>query len=320
MKGRWLPAAVLVVATCGSSALASSDRSSRYSNPVFAKDFPDPMVLRLGGRSYYAYATDVGWSPFPFPILHSTDLIHWKTAGHTFTTYPSWASGDFWAPDVVKHGKTYYLFYTGMSASKGVHCIGVATATKPTGPFRPRNVVGCGGEEGLGYIDPDPFIDRDGKAYLYVSVDQPHHIAVIPLAANLLSSSGPTKNLFGVTQSWEQSALFSTVEGPFMVRHGSTYYLFYSGNSYNGAYGMGVATSDSPLGPFAKFSTNPVLRGDQKVKGPGGGSAVLGPDGNLWMAYHAWTGPEGYPNGGVRSLRIDPFVWHGDKPQIPVHP
>ena len=47
---------------------------------------------------------------------------------------------------------------------------------------------------------------------------------------------------------------------------------------------------------------------------------MQGPDGNLWMVYHAWSGREGYGNGGARTMRIDPLVWHGDAVTVPAHP
>lgn len=289
-----------------------------YNNPVFSRPFPDPMVLRLGGHDYWAYGTTLGWITGYFPILHSTDLVHWRAAGQAFNSFPVWAHSDFWAPDVIKHGKTYYLYYTGDNGT--THCIGVATASSPKGPFHHRSIVGCGDKEGFGWIDPDLYIAPNGKAYLYVSVDgPPHAIAAVPMAPDLLHKSGESTILFGVTQPWEDGASIATVEGPFMLRRGDTYYLFYSGNDTFGQYAMGYATGSSPLGPFTKYTGNPVLRGTHKVKAPGGGSIVQGPDNKLWMVYHALP-PNGDSAGDHRTLRIDPLVWQGTTVTIPVHP
>ena len=185
-----------------------------YTNPIYPQDFPDPMVLRAGPREYYAYGTTAGWqiSGHEFPILRSTDLVHWRYVSDAFSAPPSWAYGDYWAPDVLLHAGTYYLYYTGL---KGSHCVAVATAKAPTGPFATRAVIGCGDATGTGYIDPAIFIDAGGKAYLYISVDNPdHNISVIPLKADLLHPSGPRKQLFGLSQAWEYGQNFSTVEGP----------------------------------------------------------------------------------------------------------
>jgi beta-xylosidase len=301
------------------NATASRVQPLRYSNPVFRKPFPDPMVLRLGRHDYWAYGTSVTWEVGYFPILHSSDLVHWRYAGDAFKSFPSWSSGDFWAPDVVKRGRTYYFYYVGRGTLG--HCIGVATASAARGPFKPRNVIGCGDANGLGWIDPDLYIGPDGEAYLYVSVDgPPHSIAVIPMQHDLIHKAGASQRLFGVSQSWEENEGLSTVEGPFLIRHNDLYYLFYSGNVWRGKYAMGYATSSTPTGPFTKYSGNPVLRGNAHVRGPGGGSVVEGPDGNLWMVYHAWGGPEGLSYPDTRNMRIDPLVWNNGVVSVPVHP
>jgi beta-xylosidase len=105
-----------------------------------------------------------------------------------------------------------------------------------------------------------------------------------------------------------------------VILHDGTYYLFFSGNDWNGSYAMGYATASSPMGPFTPYSGNPILQGDGKVHGPGGGSVVTGPDGRLWMVYHVWPGAEGYDNGGIRNLRIDPIEWNGSEAKVHVTP
>lgn len=257
--------------------------------PVFAADFPDPMVIH-SGSAYYAYATQTAWEKpgHLFPILRSTDLVTWTYVSDAFEGAPRWGTGDWWAPDVVQLDSTFYLFYTGLNPAK-VHCLAVATAPSPAGPFTDHGVLGCGDGAGSGYIDPMAYVDETG-AWLYFSVDDPRHsISVLPLTADLLHVAGPRIELFGVSQDWEHGPGWTTVEGPFMVRHGDTYDLFYSGNDWRNDYAEGVATSTSPVGPFVKSPDNPVLRGSASLKGPGGGSLFTGTGGQTWMAYHAWT-------------------------------
>jgi len=309
----------LAATEAATSSAAPPRAHIHYHNPVFAQDFPDPMVLRANAHSYYAYGTTTGWEHGYFPILHSTDLVHWRYVSDVFKIPPSWSNNDFWAPDVIKHAGTYYVYYTGLGP-KG-HCIGVATGKKPTGPFKQQRVVGCGDASGNGYIDPAIYQDKAGKAYLYVSVDDPeHNISVIPLTKDMLHAAGPRHKLFGITQPWEHGTNFSTVEGPFVILHSGTYYLFFSGNDWRGGYSMGYATASSPMGPFTPYGGNPILRGNSHVKGPGGGSIVQGADGKLWMLYHAWKGPEGYDAGGIRNMRLDRVMWSGANAMIPVTP
>lgn len=309
--------ALIVPATAAPVAIAAQARAE-YRNPVFARDFPDPMILRVGAV-YYAYGTTTAWQPLGhlFPILRSSDLVHWQYIGDALAVAPSWGDGDWWAPDVIARHGLYYLFYVGKSLTTGLHCIAVATSRSPRGPFADHGTIGCGDAQGQGYIDPDPFIAPDGRAYLYFSVDSPYHsISVLALSADLLRASGPRKELFTLSQPWEHGRYFSTVEGPFMVLHQGTYDLFYSGNDWQHNYAMGYATAPSPLGPFTKYAHNPVLRGTAAVTGPGGGSLIQVPHHGWWLAYHAWSGGPGYANGGVRTLRIDPVFWHGSTVQV----
>ncbi len=312
-----------------------------YQNPVFgAAAFPDPFVLDDGGghASYWAFATgDL------FPVMHSTDLVNWTPEGNAMSARPNWvlASGDWhpWAPSVLRtsgacpgasSGACYVMYYVGLSAQLNVNCIGVATASSPGGPYAdqgPLNLLnpsdpsapplGCADASGRGNIDPSPFIDSSGQAYLYVSTDfactngsctlQPT-ISVIPLSPDLMHAAGPRAPLFsGDHGTWEQAGLATpTVEGPSVTLHNGTYYLFYSGGNWRGAYGMGYATSATPTGPFSKAAANPIVTEGQGVLSPGGGDQlVTGPHGGSWMLYAARTSTYSAP----RTLRLDAFSW-----------
>lgn len=287
-----------------------------YRNPVFAQVFPDPAVLKVG-RDYYAYGTTTGWEAYNrlFPILHSRDLVHWRYVADAMVDTPSWGTGDWWAPDVVVRRGTYYMYYVGKSIDNNEHCVAVATARRPTGPFTPRRVIGCGDASGQGFIDPAALLDAHGRAYLYLSVDNPYHsISVLPLSADLLHAAGPRKELLTVSQAWEHGtgSAGNTVEGPFVIAHGGVYDLFYSGSAWENTYAMGYATASSPMGPFTKCTCNPILHGTSHVVGPGGGSAVQGPDGGWWLVYHAWNAGADHSAGDQRNLRIDPLLWKGD--------
>ena len=111
----------------------NSSTAQTYTNPVIAGDFPDPSVIRVG-EDYYATATAGGWSPV-FPILHSKDLVNWKTVGSVFPYKPAWAKGDFWAPEITQDKGKFYVFYTGRrdegKGKKGTLCVAVAVSDKP---------------------------------------------------------------------------------------------------------------------------------------------------------------------------------------------
>ncbi len=272
---------------------------------VFAQDFPDPMVIHAQG-AYYAYATQTAWERpgAVFPILRSTDLRNWSYVSDVFPQPPGWAVRDRWAPSVVERDGTYYAFYG--ASDGGDHCLAVATSASPEGPFQDRGMLSCGDQSGRGYIDPAVLL-AGGGAYLYLSVDEPHHsISVQPLSGDLLHLAGPRRELLTVSQPWESGPGFATNEGPYPVVHGGRYYLFYSGNDWRHDYAMGVASSSSPTGPFVKSSANPVLHAGDGLAGPGGGSLFQAGGGRTTMlAYHAWT-PAG------RTLHLATVCWSGD--------
>ncbi len=291
-----------------------------YYNPVFGRRFPDPMVLRVG-RHYYAYGTTVT-RRHVFPVMRSRDLIHWREVGDAFLRPPRWSFAHWWAPSATRRGGTFHLFYSAKRRRPRRHCVAVATARRPAGPFEHRRVLVCG--RGAGYIDPAPFRDRDGTTWLYFSrtdrrcgrAPRRCFIAAMPLRRDLLAPAGRPRRVLNVSMSWERAGDYAAVENPWMVRRGGTYYLLYSGNWWQGDYGMGYAIGPSPLGPFTKTEPSPFLAGRQGVRGPGGGSVITGPGGGLWLVYHARRTGVGYANDGRRSLHVDPLVVGGGKVDV----
>jgi hypothetical protein len=60
-----------------------------------------------------------------------------------------------------------------------------------------------------------------------------------------------------------------------------------------------------------------VLSSANGAAGPGGADFFTDTAGDLWLAYHAWSGSRiGYPAGGSRSLRIDRVAFAQGRPWI----
>src|SRR6185312_13447936 len=98
-----------------------------YTNPVIPGDCPDPGVLRDG--STYVLTCTSGNAAAAFPLYTSSDLAHWTAAGHIFPagSRPSWATSDFWAPEVHQVGAHYVAYFTARAAD-GKLSIGAASA------------------------------------------------------------------------------------------------------------------------------------------------------------------------------------------------
>jgi hypothetical protein len=259
--------------------------------PVYALDFADPFVLPTSD-GYYGYATNSGGGDVQ--VIRSADLHDWSVVGEGLAEMPNWAEENLtWAPSVLPRGNSFVLYYTVREASTDRQCISRAVAASAGGPFvdNSSSPLRCAGD---GDIDASPFVDRNGRAYLYWrSSGDPLRITAQPLSSDGLELQGDPRDLIFADQSWEDG----TVEGPAMVRIGDTYHLFYSGNDWNSRrYAIGHAVCETPLGPCRKTGNGPVFASTGTVVGPGGQELFLDAAGGVRLAYHAYTEPYvGYP-------------------------
>ncbi|MGQ9649268.1 MAG: glycoside hydrolase family 43 protein [Phycisphaerae bacterium] len=275
-----------------------------YRNPVIDRIGPaDPAVIRYRGK-YYLYPTLDGRG---YDVFVSDDLVHWEQKGKCYTD----PRGGAWAPDVFHHTKgdgKFYLYYS-VNKPGGGKLIGVAVADDPLGPFTDK------GSLVNDAIDAHLFQDDDGSMHLYYSAMTPggSSIVVQPMA-DPLSKKGEPTTLIRPTDEWERHRA-AVAEGPWMLKHKSTYYLMYSGSGADGPdYAVGYATAKSPAGPFTKYPGNPIVKRGDGVFGPGHHCVIAGPDGRLWMVYHQQDGEK---PGWRRFLAIDP-LWFDEQGVIHV--
>jgi beta-xylosidase len=249
------------------------------------------------------------------PVLSSTDLINWESRGDALPALPKWAMlnfGNVWAPGVIQVEDQFVMYYVARDKGSDRQCIGRAVSAVPSGPFLDPDEQAF-----ICQIDAYPFRDEDGKLYLLWKNDGNCCGLGVALWVQELSSDGITLvsepvKLIVMDQSWERPL----IENPAMVKHNDTYYLFYSGNWWEShQYAVGYAVCETVTGPCEKPLNKPWFEFRAPVMGPGGEAFFTDQEGNLWMAYHAWTGANvGYSGGGQRSLHIDLVTFEGDKP------
>lgn len=256
-------------------------------NPVLPNG-ADPTVLLYNG-TYYLYATGNNKS---YIVHTSADLVHWEKGPEVFRP----GQDNVWAPDVYhckKDGK-FYLYYTA-----GLH-LGVAVGDKPVGPFVDQGILVHRA------IDPHVFEDDDGQCYLYFSGGAWIYVEAMASPTQL---KGNRKGVLQATEPWEKLG-GSINEGPWMIKRKGTYYLLYSGGAAASRhYAVGYATAKSPMGPFTKYSGNPIIQGSETVFGPGHGSVTQDAAGNLWHVYHQ---KKGAGDSWVRDICIDPLWFDSD--------
>lgn len=293
-----------------------------WANPVVPGDHPDPTIIRLGS-TFWASATSGEWSP-QFPLFRSNDLTRWQPAGAVFPHQPAWAEGSFWAPELVHDEVSGRLFCWYVARKRGGPlCIAVATAENPGGPWHDHGPLLCDLD---GSIDPCFARNEHGEPYLLWKEDgnsagRPTPIWAQPLSEDLLHLAGSRTQLITNDQPWEEGV----VEGPYVLRHCDSdgvlrFYLFYAGNSCCGKeckYAEGVARSETLLGPWEKFPSNPIIGANDRWRCPGHGTAVHtagapGKPAQDYFLYHA------YPAGGTiyvgREPVLDEITWAAPDP------
>jgi beta-xylosidase len=325
-------------ALIGAAALAGTVTAAAEPTfvPVFRENFPDAFVLPHGSE-FIAYATNDGPN---VPMARSTDLVHWSfvtdpATGQKRDALPqlgSWAKTGFtWAPEVIRNGSNWLLYYTASDRRRNAQCIGVAVASDPEGPFRDRSSdpIVCQTKLG-GTIDASPFRDEDGNLYLYFKNDgnRVHERTRLwgqRLSSDGLSAVGEPVALVGDNERWKEAV----IEAPTMVRRPGGYTLFYSGGFFGwnvnegglSPYAMGYASCAGPLGPCKDAPDNPVLHSfsDRQagcLSGPGHQS-VFTVGTRSFISFHAWAASRYCrKEGDRRELFVAPLFWKEGKPVI----
>lgn len=271
--------------------------AQRYTNPVLHLDYSDPDVCRVG-EDYYMTASSFNCFP-GLPVLHSKDLVHWALAGAALTSYDhAFREGvehgnGVWAPSIRYHEGWFYI-YVG-DPDRGIFMV---RAQDPSGPWSdPVWVI-----REKGFIDPCPFWDADGRAYLSHAAAGSRAglksvVFVAPMSPDGTRLTGPSRIVFDghLTQP--------TIEGTKFYARDGWYYIF--------APAGGVATgwqtvlrSRSVWGPYEDRVVLAWAPGT--VNGPHQGAWVTGPDGNDWFLHFQDKGAYG------RIVHLQPMTWMAD--------
>ena len=285
-------ALALAAALCVAACRPAVAPQARYTNPVLHLDYSDPDVCRVG-KDYYLTASSFNCMP-GLPILHSRDLVNWELIGYALSDYPASGHGEgVWAPSIRWHDGWFYIFCG--DPDRGIFMV---KSQQPQGPWtQPVWVVSA-----KGFIDPCPFWDDDGTAWLVHGsagsrAGLKSVLYLAPLSPDGSSVTGPSKIVFDGHLSQP------TIEGPKVYKRGGLYYIF----SPAGGVATGwqtVLRSDSIQGPYEEHIAMAWAEGT--VNGPHQGAWVDTPFGENWFIHFQDKGAYG------RIVLLQPVSWGDD--------
>jgi xylan 1,4-beta-xylosidase len=270
----------LLVLICAVSFTVHAQQTTMC-NPVnlsyrFCLDTPsrreaaDPTMVVYKGE-YYLFASKSGG------YFHSKDFIHWDLI--TTKDLPL----EDYAPTAVVMNDTLYFM-----ASAGAPLKIYKTADPKSGKWQIAN-----GAFPIGMIDPDLFVDDDGRLFFYYGCSNINPIYAVELDRKTLNPIGKSIALFNSDKKnygWERSGDYNElgdnpwIEGSWMTKRNGKYYLQYAapGTQFK-SYSDGLYVSDKPLGPFTLAQHNPVsYRPEGFAASAGHSSTFQDKYGNYW--------------------------------------
>lgn len=289
----------------------------------------DPAIIRQGD-TYHLFTTGnlgdaeglIGWRT-------STDLVSWTLGAPVFAAIPDWAkeaipgTGGLWAPDIIRVGDEYRLYYSVSTFGKNRSAIGLVTT-----PTLDRSAPGFGWtDKGMVWestsssdhnaIDPNIVVDREGRHWMSFG----SFWTGLKLV-ELDSATGkplPGAKLHAIARRHRPGA----VEAPFIIERDGYYYLFASYDfccrGEKSTYYTVVGRSKDIAGPYEGRDGKSMMRSGgllvlhaeldetKRFVGPGHVS-ILRESEQDYIVYHAYdTKADGAP-----TLRIQPLAWTPD--------
>ncbi len=296
----------------------------------------DPSIIKEGD-TWYLFATANGpVRKGELPIRCSKDLQHWKECGYVFEAVPDWIkkespyTKELWAPDIAYFNDEYHLYYAFSAFGKNTSGIALLT-NKTLDPSDPKFhwidhglVLRSHSEDDFNAIDPNLILDGKGRAWLaFGSFWSGIKMRRIDVKTGLLS--GEDSRLYSLASRRRPDSAapprsdlppdWQAIEAPFVVHHDAYYYLFVSFDlccrGTKSDYKTMVGRSHEVTGPYVDASGKPLLEGggtplllgNQRWNGPGGGSVLQQKDEDI-IVFHAYDGKTGHA-----FLQISSIAW-----------
>jgi arabinan endo-1,5-alpha-L-arabinosidase len=279
----------------------------------------DPSTIIRCGHEYWLFATGQG-----IHTWHSRDLQQWEPGEPVFQTPPAWTkravpkfNGYAWAPDVIRIGGRYLLYYAVSQWSTKKSAIGLLT-NATLDPSDPRfdwhdegEIIRTSPADDFNAIDPSLLQAPNGELWMafgsfWTGIKL---VQLDPLTGKRLAAKVPLTEL-----AWHRE-----IEAPCLSAHDGWFYLFVNWGlccrGVKSTYEIRVGRSRAITGPYLD-KTGVDLRYD-------GGTLFLGREGNFigpghaailqdgekfWFSCHFYDGA----NRGRSMLAIRRLHWSKD--------
>jgi beta-xylosidase len=278
--------------------------NGRFKNPVLFADYADPDVIRVGG-DFYMVSSSFNCIP-GLPILHSCDLVNWTIVNHAikeglpFEAYqtPAHAKG-VWAPSIRYHDGKFMIFFA--TPDEGIF---MTEAADPLGDWSRLVLV----KEAKGWIDPCPFWDEDGQAYMVVAFAGSRAGIKSVLKLCRMKPDG-TELLDEGELIFDGREHHPTIEGPKMYKRNGFYYLFCPAGGVTNGW-QTILRSRHIYGPYEDKIV--MHQGDTDINGPHQGGWLELDSGESWFLHFQDRDAYG------RILHLNPVHWVDDWPLMGV--
>ncbi len=259
----------------------------------------DPSSIVKCRDEYWVFHTGRG-----IPTFRSRDLVKWERGPAVFDAAPGWIAKavpdnrnlSYWAPDVIKVGARYLLYYSVSSMGKMTSAIGLATnpTLDPNDPeyrWTDQGIVvqTHEGQSGDAYnaIDPALFQDRDGSLWMV--------FGSYWTGIKLIQLDPKTGRRIAADSKLTSLAYNESIEAAHLARHGDDYYLFVNWGSCcrgpQSTYNIRVGRSKRITGPYTDKAGKNLLEGGGSVFLPNANGPLIGPghagtliaDGKTWF-------------------------------------
>ncbi|WOA54510.1 glycoside hydrolase family 43 protein [Dickeya solani] len=273
----------------------------RYRNPILFADYSDPDIVRVG-EDIYLVSSSFNHMP-ALPILHSRDLVNWTLINHVFARfdlpgYERFQPGKgVWAPSIRYHAGKFWVFFS--TPDEGIF---MCQADDPRSDWSAPHCV----QPAKGWIDPCPFWDDDGSAWLvhafaFSRSGRKHQLQLCRMSSDGRQLLDEGRIIVDGTASQP------TLEGPKLYKHNGWYYIFAPAGGVPTGW-QTVLRAASLQGPWqARVALH---QGRSAVNGPHQGGWVELENGESWFVHfqdrHAYG----------RVVHLQPMQWQDDWPVI----